>query len=90
MKFSCKFTLNEIKERWYALLYDPTLSKYDTVTYICLCVACMLYLNWPVNITLSKTARSTDSLNGIVEQHAKCEREHCIITVIPYYMYQDL
>ncbi|KAG8585830.1 hypothetical protein GDO81_005165 [Engystomops pustulosus] len=27
VKFSCRFTLNEIQERWYALLYDPVISK---------------------------------------------------------------
>lgn len=27
MKFSCKFTLKEIQERWYALLYDSAISK---------------------------------------------------------------
>ncbi|XP_075532866.1 microspherule protein Rcd5 isoform X1 [Dermacentor variabilis] len=27
VKFSCNFTLQEIKERWYALLYDPVISK---------------------------------------------------------------
>ena len=27
VKFSCKFTLREVQERWYALLYDPVLSK---------------------------------------------------------------
>lgn len=27
VKFSCKFTLREIQERWYTLLYDPMLSK---------------------------------------------------------------
>lgn len=27
VKFSCKFNLQEIQERWYALLYDPTISK---------------------------------------------------------------
>ncbi|KAL3854849.1 hypothetical protein ACJMK2_014088 [Sinanodonta woodiana] len=27
VKFSCKFTLKEIQERWYALLYDPMISK---------------------------------------------------------------
>jgi len=27
VKFSCKFTLNEIQERWYALLYDPVISQ---------------------------------------------------------------
>ncbi|CAL4096674.1 unnamed protein product [Meganyctiphanes norvegica] len=27
IKFSCKFTLGEIQERWYALLYDPTVSR---------------------------------------------------------------
>ncbi|XP_077543965.1 microspherule protein Rcd5 isoform X2 [Haemaphysalis longicornis] len=27
IKFSCNFTLQEIKERWYALLYDPAISK---------------------------------------------------------------
>lgn len=27
IKFSCKFTLKEIQERWYTLLYDPTISK---------------------------------------------------------------
>ncbi|KAK3082738.1 hypothetical protein FSP39_003851 [Pinctada imbricata] len=27
VKFSCHFTLKEIQERWYALLYDPILSK---------------------------------------------------------------
>jgi len=26
VKFSCKFTLQEIQERWYALLYDPVIS----------------------------------------------------------------
>ncbi|XP_043537825.1 microspherule protein 1 isoform X1 [Chiloscyllium plagiosum] len=27
VKFSCRFTLREIRERWYALLYDPVISK---------------------------------------------------------------
>ncbi|KAG1712154.1 Microspherule protein 1 [Nymphon striatum] len=27
VKFSCKFTLQEIQERWYALLYHPVISK---------------------------------------------------------------
>lgn len=27
VKFSCRFTVNEIQERWYALLYDPVISK---------------------------------------------------------------
>lgn len=27
VKFSCNFTRQEIKERWYALLYDPVISK---------------------------------------------------------------
>lgn len=27
VKFSCRFTLKEIQERWYALLYDPIISK---------------------------------------------------------------
>lgn len=27
VKFSCRFTLREIQERWYALLYDPIISK---------------------------------------------------------------
>uniref|UniRef100_A0A3Q3GFH7 Microspherule protein 1 n=1 Tax=Kryptolebias marmoratus TaxID=37003 RepID=A0A3Q3GFH7_KRYMA len=27
VKFSCRFSLPEINERWYALLYDPVISK---------------------------------------------------------------
>lgn len=27
VKFSCKFNLQEIQERWYALLYDPVMSR---------------------------------------------------------------
>ncbi|XP_071234198.1 microspherule protein 1 isoform X1 [Salvelinus alpinus] len=27
VKFSCRFTLREIQERWYSLLYDPVISK---------------------------------------------------------------
>jgi len=27
VKFSCHFTLSEIQERWYALMYDPVISK---------------------------------------------------------------
>ena len=27
VKFSCRFTLQEVEERWYALLYDPQISK---------------------------------------------------------------
>ncbi|XP_043388487.1 microspherule protein 1 isoform X1 [Chelonia mydas] len=27
VKFSCRFTLREIQERWHALLYDPLISK---------------------------------------------------------------
>ncbi len=26
IKFSCRFTLREIEERWYALLYSPQIS----------------------------------------------------------------
>lgn len=27
VKFSCRFTLKEIAQRWYALLYDSTISR---------------------------------------------------------------
>ena len=27
VKFSCHFTLAEIQERWYALMYDPVISQ---------------------------------------------------------------
>jgi len=27
VKFTCKFTLKEIENRWYALMYDPTIAK---------------------------------------------------------------
>lgn len=27
VKFSCRFTLKEIAQRWYALLYDQTISR---------------------------------------------------------------
>jgi hypothetical protein len=27
-KFSAKFTIKELQERWYAILYDPSISKY--------------------------------------------------------------
>ncbi|KAB0400868.1 hypothetical protein E2I00_015926 [Balaenoptera physalus] len=27
VKFSCRFTLREVQERWYALFYDPVISK---------------------------------------------------------------
>ena len=27
VKFSCRFTLKEVQERWYALLYDTQISK---------------------------------------------------------------
>lgn len=27
VKFSCRFTLKEISQRWYALLYDSTISR---------------------------------------------------------------
>jgi microspherule protein 1 len=27
IKFSCHFTLAEIQERWYALMYEPIISK---------------------------------------------------------------
>lgn len=27
VKFSCRFTYKEISDRWYALLYDPTIAK---------------------------------------------------------------
>ncbi|XP_028409010.1 microspherule protein 1-like [Dendronephthya gigantea] len=26
-KFSCRFSLNEVQDRWYALLYDPVVSR---------------------------------------------------------------
>ncbi|XP_014670670.1 PREDICTED: microspherule protein 1-like [Priapulus caudatus] len=30
VKFSCRFTLKEIQERWYTLLYDPAISRMST------------------------------------------------------------
>lgn len=27
VKFSCRFTLKDIQERWYALLFDPVVSR---------------------------------------------------------------
>lgn len=27
VKFSCKFTLKEIEQRWFALLFNPIISK---------------------------------------------------------------
>lgn len=27
VKFSCKFTLQELQQRWYALLYEPSVSR---------------------------------------------------------------
>lgn len=27
VKFSCRFSLREIQERWYALLYDPVVCR---------------------------------------------------------------
>ena len=32
VKFTCKFTLKEIQERWYALLYDPIMSKWVSLS----------------------------------------------------------
>lgn len=29
-KFSCRFTLKDVQERWYALLYDPVISRLAT------------------------------------------------------------
>jgi microspherule protein 1 len=26
-KFSCRFTVQELQQRWYALLYDPSVSR---------------------------------------------------------------
>ncbi|KXJ16530.1 microspherule protein 1 isoform X1 [Exaiptasia diaphana] len=31
VKFSCRFTLKDIQERWYALLYDPVVSRLATL-----------------------------------------------------------
>uniref|UniRef100_A0A672R3R9 Microspherule protein 1 n=1 Tax=Sinocyclocheilus grahami TaxID=75366 RepID=A0A672R3R9_SINGR len=33
VKFSCRFTLREIQERWYALLYDPVISNFCFLVY---------------------------------------------------------
>ena len=27
VKFSCHFTLSEVQERWFALMYEPIISK---------------------------------------------------------------
>ena len=27
VKFSCRFTVQELQQRWYALLYDPIVSR---------------------------------------------------------------
>lgn len=27
VKFSCRFTIQEVQQRWYALLYDPVISR---------------------------------------------------------------
>lgn len=27
VKFSCRFTIQEVQQRWYALLYDPAVSR---------------------------------------------------------------
>uniref|UniRef100_A0A674BE66 Microspherule protein 1 n=1 Tax=Salmo trutta TaxID=8032 RepID=A0A674BE66_SALTR len=35
VKFSCRFTLREIQERWYSLLYDPVISNVGLFKYVC-------------------------------------------------------
>jgi len=53
IKFSCKFTLQEIQQRWYSLLYEPSISK--------LAVAAMKTLHPDIIASIeSKTLYSKD------------------------------
>ena len=79
VKFSCRFTLKDIEERWYALLYDQTISKIamdaarqlhtDTVATI---QGKAMYSNAEEKLlsTFSSTSNpSVESFQSLLQQH---------------------
>ncbi|GFS02373.1 microspherule protein 1-like, partial [Elysia marginata] len=80
VKFSCRFTLKELEERWYALLYDPAISKIameaarqlhsDTVASI---QGKALYSNAEEKLlgtVASGSQPSLDTFQSLLQQHA--------------------
>ncbi|KAG8129342.1 hypothetical protein E2320_016276 [Naja naja] len=63
VKFSCRFNLREIQERWYALLYDPVISKLS-------CQAMRQLHPEAIKAMQSKTSQpSLDTFQDLLHKH---------------------
>lgn len=79
VKFSCKFTLKEIENRWFALLYDPTIAKIGVAAMRQLHpdIVSQIHANAPYNedeekllkAILSNSHPNLDTFNDLLEKN---------------------
>lgn len=77
VKFSCRFTIQEVQQRWYALLYDPVISR--------LSVASMRNLHPEVISSVQSKAlysRQEEELLATVKPVSTTEPYCCFLTVL--------
>ena len=66
IKFSCKFTLKEIENRWFGLLYDPTIAKIGVAAMRQLHpdIVSQIHANAPYNEDEEKLLKAIQSTNN--------------------------